>query len=1247
MKLKYIFLGVTAFVCAATSLQAQEKKDLQDLRIYLNPGHGGFDGGDRHMGTVKHGAATYLDTCGFYETNTNLWKGFATFQRLVEYGFKFDPTLNPFPENFVGYRCKDSLHDLQTNADESFRYGAARDMSQGIVMSHVKNGYSRNINEIAAEVEYNNFDLFLSIHSNAASEGSTVNYPAFFVRGENRVAFSAGSDAFARTVWPHAYANTHSQWSNYSMTNPAVYYDIDFWNGDYVTIDYGNGNKVKGYYAVLRHNVPGMLAEGYFHTYQPARHRAMNPDVCAIEGEAYARGIADWFGIEKEKTGSLYGIVRDLHEKFRHTFYNTSNSNPDAYLPINNAEIKLMDSTGTVVATYTTDDEYNGAFVFRNLTPGMYTIAVTAEGYKPADATYCGPFEVKAAETVYPCVAIESEAYEPPTTTVADYIDEINVPYIKAADNYEFRQAVVDKELPVLIGSTIKRFIVKGDKIYILAHDENKMPSIYVLDASTLEMITEVSTDGTQGTVNPLADIQVTADGVLVGSAAQLNFISADQMEPGEVMGECNFYKWTNDEKGLPTGNPEKWFGTTATANFYRAVTGFTFAYTGTSKEGSIVLPSYSTYYNRKVWLNVLDVVDGVLAGSRFVNSTRDLMNMDDLGDDVTVTISPVQSNSFIVNSSKVAPMQFSMVDYNLERKSADNHAANEGYFMFAGTPMMSVVDKDAQGNHGGVLLYSLKEGLSKASTIGTSNTAIEPIRHKSSAAAGRTVVTYDGEDNISAADIDLYTVRDNKISRFTTSGVEQPVVKGNYAFALKQSVENDVYTLSFELTDEADAAVELVPVDADASTVTVAKQLFEKGVNTVTVDSKEYDGDYTWRVVVENPAVPALATVHDSGIHSSGVAIDRNPESDMFGNIYVSQYGTPRQVNGFSATFEPLSGSPYMINQWDTSVGASPWRLAVLPTGKLLVSDWGDAQGGLYLYDPADANAKRSNFFAGTCKPASGEWTYNGEVIGGSTSGMAVVGTGEETKLISFQEDWPSDYCRNLVYYNIGTADQITQQPVQTEEFKTTSAYLINGNVDVLVHEKGMVLGQVRGGGNNSKGVPCFVITDPVGNIIYNSGSDWEGLTGSKGLFALSDDASLFLMQDDGRKIHVCALTWEPEFTLTELYSFDVLKDGGSDSNSYQACFDPAGNLYVANRSSMRVFTLPREAMQTVTPAKAEYVISGKWDSVDEIAVDGNVTEGPVRYYNLQGMEISGENIPAGIYIRKQGNQATKVIVR
>lgn len=34
-----------------------------------------------------------------------------------------------------------------------------------------------------------------------------------------------------------------------------------------------------------------------------------------------------------------------------------------------------------------------------------------------------------------------------------------------------------------------------------------------------------------------------------------------------------------------------------------------------------------------------------------------------------------------------------------------------------------------------------------------------------------------------------------------------------------------------------------------------------------------------------------------------------------------------------------------------------------------------------------------------------------------------------------------------------------------------------------------------------------------------------------------------------------------------------------------------------------------------------------------------------PVEYYNLQGLRVDYDNAPKGIYIRRQGNTATKVM--
>ncbi|MCM1033465.1 MAG: carboxypeptidase-like regulatory domain-containing protein [Odoribacter sp.] len=1222
--MKKMIFAMAAALMAAAPIQA---KDLQDLRIYINPGHGGWGSGDRHMGTIGHGDADYTDTCGFFETNTNTWKGLALLQRLADYGFKYDPTLNQRPEGA---------------AEELYRWGAARDMSQGLVMSHVKNGVSRDINEIAVEVEVNNFDYFISVHSNAATEGSSTNYPAMFIRGEGGKESVPGSTEVSRVIWPYAYSNEHSNWSHYSMTNPSINYDIDFWSGDYAITTMPDGTKVKGYYAVLRHNTPGMLVEGYFHTYQPARHRAMNPDVCAIEGEAYARGIAEYFGVAQEETGDLYGIVRDLHERFKHKYYNAPSSSPDAFMPLNGAKVTLVDASGNDVAEYTTDDEWNGAFVFRHIAPGDYTIRVSCEGYKDATADQCGPFTVEAAKVTYPRVYLESLSYEPPTETFADYVDEINTPAILAADAYNFGEQPLTATIPALEGKTIKRVIYRNDKLYILAHDTAKTPTLLVVDANTLSLKAEVSTEGTVGSHCNLSDIAVTADGILIGSAAQHTVLLDDELEPGEVKANCNFYRWENGEDGTPQGAPIKWFDTGATANFYSAVTGFTFAYTGTIKEGTVYLPSYSTYYNRKVWLNTLDIFDGELSSSSFVNVTKDRMNMDELGDDVTISLSPASSQSFIVNSKLVSPMQFHGVTYEEQGQLPADHlsatAAREGYFKYAGHAMMVAHD------NGAIRLIDITKGVSDPSPVETSNTAVEG----SAATTGRAVVTRNQDDAITAAHIELFAINGSNISRYSTKDTEQPMVRGNWAYDLTANpgYDND-YTLFFHLTDAAHAKVRLVALQSssDQPVIEVADADFAKGINSVVVDASSFSGAYTWEVIVDNKTIPSATTIFNSDIVSSGVAIDLDTNSSNYGTIFVSQKDGERGIRAFSPSFEPYNTTPWLAGMWDTGVGASPWRLAMLGD-KLIITDWGDAQGGMYLLDPGKPT-ERTNFFAGTCNSASGEWTYNGKVIGGSTSGVAVRGSGEGTTLISFQEDWPSDYSLNLVTYDLGNATQITEAPVQSDKFKAVSSYLANGNVDVLTCDQGMVLGQVRGGGNNSKGVPSFLVTTLEGDILFNSGESMESLNGSAGCFALSPDGSTLCVQDDGNNIHVCSLEWTPEFKLTELYTFNVLMDGGWDLNSYQATFDPAGNLYVANRSSFRVFALPREASQATTMAPTSQGLIGTGDGINDIAIDEPATDESAIYYNLQGVQVSAGHLTPGIYVKVTQGKATKILVK
>ena len=73
---------------AAGALSA---KTIDEVRIYLNPGHGGWGPNDNPQPTIPYPnlqTTGMPDTCGFYESNTNLWKVLKLGSTLEKMGVK-------------------------------------------------------------------------------------------------------------------------------------------------------------------------------------------------------------------------------------------------------------------------------------------------------------------------------------------------------------------------------------------------------------------------------------------------------------------------------------------------------------------------------------------------------------------------------------------------------------------------------------------------------------------------------------------------------------------------------------------------------------------------------------------------------------------------------------------------------------------------------------------------------------------------------------------------------------------------------------------------------------------------------------------------------------------------------------------------------------------------------------------------------------------------------------------------------
>ena len=236
--MKKTLLLLIAACAASLSLAV----NTDDVRIYINPGHGGWGPNDRPMATISYPLLSSTgrpDTCGFYESNTNLWKGLEMREALKRMGVK--------DENITMSRTKNGPFPYDGNT-----YGA----------------YSKPLSVISAEAEAGGYDMFVSIHSNALTEGTSTNYPLYIYRGTDASEEVTGSKAMCQKSWPKHWMNEVDPTNMFSRTSTNIRGDVSFYGSGSSSTNSSSGISYYGYLGALKHGVPGFLVEGYFHTYQ-------------------------------------------------------------------------------------------------------------------------------------------------------------------------------------------------------------------------------------------------------------------------------------------------------------------------------------------------------------------------------------------------------------------------------------------------------------------------------------------------------------------------------------------------------------------------------------------------------------------------------------------------------------------------------------------------------------------------------------------------------------------------------------------------------------------------------------------------------------------------------------------------------------------------------------------------------------------------------------------------------------------
>lgn len=301
-------------------------QNLTGVKIYINPGHGGYDSDDRNVIIAPYRLG---DPNGFWESKSNLDKGLFLKEMLDSHG-----------------ATTRISRVTNTTADD-------------LPLSQIV----RSANEMGA-------DFMLSIHTNAGGisnhvlmlypgkdPGDTNYYPSATPK-------SAESRAISEVIAKNLYLNQITTWgAGYTLRGDKT--AARQWFG------WSDG------YGVLRGlTVPGVISEGAMHDYIPETYRLMNIDYKYLEAWNFFKSFAAYFKSETIPHGIIAGAVRDKFVPNPGNYLKIANSK-DNFMPLNGATVKLVEKN----LTYTTDNLFNGVFVFKNLEPGTYTLLVEATGY--------------------------------------------------------------------------------------------------------------------------------------------------------------------------------------------------------------------------------------------------------------------------------------------------------------------------------------------------------------------------------------------------------------------------------------------------------------------------------------------------------------------------------------------------------------------------------------------------------------------------------------------------------------------------------------------------------------------------------------------------------------------------------------------------------------------------------------------------------------------------------------------------
>ena len=287
-------------------------------KIYINPGHGGWDSDDRYQALPPYGKVeSSQDTLAFWESSSNLDKG------------------------LILYHMLDSLNKIP--GEDGWEFMISRTLN--------RTEDDRSLSAIVEESNAFNSNFMLSIHSNA---GNPSNYPLMLYSGvdpgDNLNAYNhkvtevnnAEGRAVSKMIGDNIRGLSLVPWTNAMQLR-----------GDKTF-----AKKVMGWedgYGVLRWlTTPGVISEGRMHDYAPETYRLMNHDYRWLEAWHFLHAFVHYYKGRTLKTGNIAGDVRDKFisakeiEAYGQLGKYFRPDTRDAMMPLNGTDVKLIQNGDTI-----------------------------------------------------------------------------------------------------------------------------------------------------------------------------------------------------------------------------------------------------------------------------------------------------------------------------------------------------------------------------------------------------------------------------------------------------------------------------------------------------------------------------------------------------------------------------------------------------------------------------------------------------------------------------------------------------------------------------------------------------------------------------------------------------------------------------------------------------------------------------------------------------------------------------------